>query len=467
MQTWNRLSLLQQFALTGGGVLLLAVVLVGNWVTSRIEQGVVNSSAAAAALYMDSVISPVSQELAEQDRLSEVAQKAITEILDGTPLGDRVISYKIWSPEGEVLHASNPLLVGQRFAPSDHLRNALAGRVAAEFEHPDAPGTDPESEAERAMGVPMLEIYSPIRQAWSGDVIAVAEFYEIALDLEKDLAAARRTSWLVVVGTFAMAAIALFGIVRSGSRTIAQQQDQLRAQVTETRLLAEENAELSRRATRAAARASAQAERHLRQISADLHDGPGQNLSLAALRLEKVAPDTPEAQAEARTIREALETAMTEIRAISRGLSLPELAHLNLSEVASRSVELMEKQAGRGIDLKISGPDVPFAQSTKIAVFRFIQEGLSNAIRHAPEAPLSVEVTASDCGGFLSVAVIDKGPGFEPDTSLRIRDDGGAGLTGLKDRIESLGGCFDIDSKPGAGTRLSMRLAIAQDGGDD
>ncbi|MFY9206762.1 MAG: two-component sensor histidine kinase, partial [Yoonia sp.] len=70
--------------------------------------------------------------------------------------------------------------------------------------------------------MPLLEVYSPIRQLWTGDVIAVAEFYERADMLVSDLATARRNSWLVVGGVFLASGLISFGIVQAGGRTIRQ-----------------------------------------------------------------------------------------------------------------------------------------------------------------------------------------------------------------------------------------------------
>ncbi|MFY9206761.1 MAG: hypothetical protein WAO67_13620 [Yoonia sp.] len=79
---------------------------------------------------MESFISPLSQELAETETLSPPARQALAEIFDGTALGERVVSYKIWMPDGLVVHASDAALIGQRFDPSDDLMRASGGEVS-------------------------------------------------------------------------------------------------------------------------------------------------------------------------------------------------------------------------------------------------------------------------------------------------------------------------------------------------
>ena len=126
---------------------------------------------------------------------------------------------------------------------------------------------------------------------WQEYQEAVAEFYEVATELERDLADARRGSWLLVAAVFCLSGLMLLGIVRSGGRTIDRQKALLQAQVAESRAVAAQNAELRQRAIGATARAAAQTERAQRQLGADLHDGPGQHLALAALRLDALLPE--------------------------------------------------------------------------------------------------------------------------------------------------------------------------------
>ena len=86
-----------------------------------------------------------------------------------TGLGERIVSYKIWKQGGLVVHASDPAIIGKRFPPSPELQAAWAGEVSGSFE---ALG-DAESAREAALGLPLLEVYSPIHEVWSGRIIAV------------------------------------------------------------------------------------------------------------------------------------------------------------------------------------------------------------------------------------------------------------------------------------------------------
>ena len=68
---WETLFLSKKYLFAGGIVMLLAMLFIGSWVSKRIEDAVVHNSAATVALYMESFIAPLSQELASSDKLSD------------------------------------------------------------------------------------------------------------------------------------------------------------------------------------------------------------------------------------------------------------------------------------------------------------------------------------------------------------------------------------------------------------
>lgn len=450
---WQRLTLPGQFILAGAAVMVLATVAVEYWVSKRIEDAVVENSAVTAALFMDNFVSPLSQELAETETLSQPARQALAEVFDGTPIGERVVSYKIWSIDGRVIHASDPSIIGQVFVPSEDFLQAVAGYVAASYEDLD----DIENVSEAALGVPLLEVYSPIRQVWTGEIIGVAEFYEDASVLSNEISAAHRISWLVVGGAFLASGLLLFGIVQAGGQTIRRQQQALRAQLEKTQVVSAQNADLRRKVIGASARATAQTERAIRRVGSDLHDGPGQYLSLASLRLEGALKTQEAPSRDAVIVRESLDKALDELRIISRGLALPDLDNLDVESLIKRAVKDHKRQTD--LDVAIKMPDrlhAPLNYAQKLCVFRFLQESFSNISRHAKVSFARVIVDADQEG--VAISVVDMGVGFKAASSRELRDDGGQGLFGLVDRAESIGGQLDISSVPGRGTTLTLKL---------
>ena len=99
----------------------------------------------------------------------------------------------------------------------------------------------------------------------------------------------------------------------------------------------------------------------------------------------------------------------------------------------------------------------------KITLYRLVQEALTNAYRHAGGKGQRVVVQCD--GRDLKVAVMDAGPGFdggqEGDSAEHL------GLVGMRERVESLGGQFAIESTPGSGTTVRAHLALAAKGSDE
>lgn len=444
-----------RFAIAGSLVTLVGMVVIGNLVSSSIETGVVRNSAISSAVYMESVIAPMSQELAGAERLSAETVTRMDTLLQQPPLADRVISVKIWRPGGLLAFSSDADLIGQTFPPSDDLKAAWQGGLIASFDDLE----DPESEREQQAGVALLEVYNPIHSIITGEIIAVAEFYLDATELEADLRAAHLRAWAVVALVTGTTFLALFGIVRAGSRTIEDQTRRLTLQLAELARISAQNEALRTRVQVASQGVSETNERYMRRVSAELHDGPAQALALASLRLDAlmrragVASDDPEAQ----MLRGCLDEALRDVRDLCSGLALPELNGCSVADALDVAIRAHERRSGAKVERRFSGMDLlarPVPHPFLICIYRFVQEGLMNAFRHAPGARVRVGAEQGTSG--IVIAVEDDGPGFDPAA----RTVSGLGLPGLRERIESIGGSFEVESRPRAGTRLSMTLPV-------
>ncbi|PZV34827.1 sensor histidine kinase [Mesorhizobium kowhaii] len=450
---WSELSLALQFLVAGGFGLLAVMLVVGAWVTSQIREGVTRNSAATTALYVDSVIAPLLPDLRKSQELSDSAKQALDETLGQGALGKRIVSFRLWRRDGTVLYAKDAALIGRRFDLTDGLRSAFQGNVVAQFD------TFDENEIqEEAIGLPLLEIYNPVREPWSGEVVAVTEFYEIADDFQATLASALLSSWLIVAGATLAAFLLLSGIVLRGSRTIDDQRGALRRQVSELQGLVAQNNALRVRVQRASRRATALNERYLRRIGADLHDGPAQLVALAALRMDSPVFSGDGHSSESRStevamIRKTLEDAMREIRGICTGLVLPQIETAATTDILRLAVNEHELRTGTSVTLTLAGHLPEPGASEKISIYRFVQEGLNNAYRHGRGKDQAV--SAGMKGGRLFVEVSDGGPGFDP---ARVE---GLGLAGLRERVESIGGQFETLTGP-HGTRLVIRLSVEE-----
>jgi signal transduction histidine kinase len=453
---WRSQSLAVQFLLAGGLVSFAAMVIVGILVTRLIEDGVTRNSAATTALYVDSVIAPLLPDMQRNEVLDDTVTRALDETLGQGALGNRLLSFRLWRHDGTILYAKDKSLIGKRFKPGQEIEAAFSGELVAEFSRPD----DVASDVKRGNGTPLLEIYNPVLQPWSGEVVAVSEFYEIATDFERNLNQARVRSWFAVTFVTMGFFLILSAIVVRGSQMIDRQSRALRERVGELSELLAQNKSLRVRVQRASQRAAALNERYLRRIGADLHDGPAQLLAFAALRLDSAAMTDPAAAGEMRereilAIKSSLDDAMREIRSICNGLILPHIEAAELPEILALAVRAHEQRTNASVELSLSDTPQPLSPSAKICIYRFVQEALNNGYRHGGGIGQSVTQT-SEAGRFV-IEVADSGPGFDP---AAVRPEG-LGLAGLRERVESLGGRFAVESSEN-GTRVRMSLNTAE-----
>ena len=447
---WSKLSLVAQFAVAGGIVMAAAAIGGGFFISGQIEDAIVRNTANATALYMESFVAPLKQDLAVKADLSAESRAEISRLLDETSLGQRVVSFKIWGKGGLVIDASNAALVGKHFALTDNLSLAWNGEVRADF---DDTG-DEEDAAEQALGLPLLEIYAPIRELDTGRVIAVGEFYEVATQLQLDLVRARRLAWVTVGTVMLLIGGSLFAIVLRGSRTIDRQ-------FTALKQVVERNLALRMRVQGAAARFSSVNDQSLRRIGADLHDGPAQLMGYAALRLDSLRREVEgkKAQATVDEVAQAVRDSILEIRSISRGLSLPDIDQRPLRDILQGLAEAHFVRTGANVRVDCDPDrvrDVPI--SVKICCFRFAQEGLNNSWRHAEGK--DQEVTIRIKSNQLRLCVLDRGPGYA-DLPIHVGSEAnGLGLAGLADRVESLGGQIEASNRAGGGASLCMELDL-------
>lgn len=459
-RAWAQLTIDRQFVAVASAVLILGMVIIGQWVARQIEKGVTQNTAAATALYMDGFVAPLVQELAQFDELTKETVSRLDQLTRKMQMGRRIVAARIWNINGRILYSNDHQLIGQTFSMTPDLQRALAGKVTASFNDDHHEDDHPEENAK----FPLLETYAPVRSRYSDRVIAIVEFYEDAKELQRHLLLVKLRSWLLVgLVTIGMLA-SLYLIVRKGKYTIERQQQALKERVAQLSKLAERNTALRGQAEQAIQRVAKINENFLRQTSAELHDGPAQFLGLALLRLDSIYPVTdktgirvPENQVEnLDTIRVALEDAMSEIRNLSTGLLLPELDKLSLRETLQTVIDNHEKRTGSVVRSRFQNLSPAISMDLKICLYRFAQEALFNAYRHADGRGQSLCAKVDD--GALEVAITDMGPGLIDNSDLSVEQ--GLGLIGMRDRIKTLGGTFELKTIRGKGTKVSARFAL-------
>src|SRR5512134_1771957 len=458
-------TLAQRFMLASLVILIAGMAGIGIWVGNEIKNGVIHRTGATTALYVDSFVAPILQELGRTGALSAERHEQLDRLLQDTPLGQQIVTFRVWDPTGKVIFSTDDASVGKTFPISEGLAQAIWGQVSSEISQLEAE----ENIAQRAIRSELLETYSPVRLSGTNEVIAVAEFYQTVDSLNQEIATAQRRSWLVVGAVTLFIYLLLAGFVRRASDTIEQQQATLNDQISRLTELLGQNQELHERVRRAAGSVATLNERLLRRIGSELHDGPSQDLGLVLLKLDALIGRLEQVQAapafveELTGIQSPLENAQKEIRAISSGLSLPQLVELSLPETVIRAVRAHERRTGSRVKLDVGPLPEQAALPVKITVYRVLQESLNNAYRHA--GGVNQQIRAFMDGEILVLEVSDEGPGFVPQPSAAFN--GHLGLAGMRERVESLGGTFSVKSELGKGTQVTARLALRAEEGED
>lgn len=458
-QFLSRLSLSQQFMLAGLVILLAGLIGIGAWVEQQIVRGVIHRTGATTALYVDSFVAPYLQELGDGNTLLPEHMEALSKLLQDTPMGQQIVEFKVWDTRGRLLYSTDSTAIGKTFPMHEGLLRARLGEVVSEISMLD----EEENAALGEQHSQLLETYSPVWHSGTNQVIAVAEYYHQTDELNREIAVIKRQSWLVVGLAILIIYLLLAVFVRRASNTITNQQVELSHKVVQLTDLLGQNHTLHQRVQRAAASVALLNEGYLRRVGAELHDGPAQDLGLSLLKLDAVVgkmeaqaggPVQPAWAEQITEVEGALQNALKEIRAIATGLSLPQLAELGLPETIIRVVRAHERRTGTRVTLEQEKLPVQIDLPLKITIYRLIQEALNNAYRHAGGAGQRVCVKPD--GDHLIVEIADSGPGFDPQQ--RIANSGRLGLSGMRERVESLGGTFRIESAPGQGTRIIARV---------
>ncbi|HWG30072.1 MAG TPA: sensor histidine kinase [Steroidobacteraceae bacterium] len=207
------------------------------------------------------------------------------------------------------------------------------------------------------------------------------------------------------------------------------------------------------------------AEREKAEIARTLHDELGGLLTAAKMDLSWLQSrvPAPELQERLAQLGSVLDEAMDLKRRLVDDLRPSLLDHFGLPTALRTYVDAVCLKAGLQVDIDLAEEAQGLPRDTAIAVFRIVQEGLSNIIRHGGARHVRL-LMAADSGGF-ALTLSDDGRGFDPARDPAARAT--FGLTGMRQRVSSFGGTLVIDSETGRGTLLSVQIPMdgATDGG--
>lgn len=210
-------------------------------------------------------------------------------------------------------------------------------------------------------------------------------------------------------------------------------------------------------------------EEELQRIVLDIHDGPVQKLFAALSQVNLLQRQPPRGDpADSAALSQGLERiaflledSLTEIRAFLGAFRPPEFTKRDLLSVLEGVILQFEGMTGNRVEFTVSGEIPNVSLPVKIALYRILQEALSNSDRHARVKEQRVELYVED--DHLCLCVSDQGIGFDPPPlsgpSATEREEH-IGLRGMRERVALVGGTFELESKPGGGTRITVEVPI-------
>jgi signal transduction histidine kinase len=197
------------------------------------------------------------------------------------------------------------------------------------------------------------------------------------------------------------------------------------------------------------------------RIAAELHDSLGQNLLVVKNRamLGALSQQDEEARKQFDEIGATVAETLEEVRTISYNLRPHHLDQLGLTTTIRAMIETIAESSGIGMSSELDDIDGVFPPADEITIYRIIQESLNNVVKHSKAGEAHVAVHCHE--HHVEIAIRDNGQGFASSApDARAADRRGFGLKGLAERVHMLGGTHTIESGPGRGTTVTVRIGV-------
>ena len=199
-----------------------------------------------------------------------------------------------------------------------------------------------------------------------------------------------------------------------------------------------------------------------KRIAAGLHDGLTQSLIVIknwALMGINSVPENEIAKKRLTEISTTASEALTEVREIAYNLSPYQLDRLGLTQTILEMVGRVADSSGIKFYTDVSTIDGLLSKDKEINLFRIIQESVNNIVKHSGATEASVIIKTET--GSLFIKIYDNGKGFRRESEAP-QVGHGFGLLGMSERVRMLGGTWHVDSEPGSGTNVDIRLPLTQ-----
>jgi PAS domain S-box-containing protein len=193
-----------------------------------------------------------------------------------------------------------------------------------------------------------------------------------------------------------------------------------------------------------------------RRIARELHDDLSQTLALMSVELDLLAqksPEGPELRNEVRKLTSHVKSLSTSVHELSHQIHPLKLEQLGLVAAVHALCKELSHTYGLKIDFAASQVPDHVAPEVALCLYRIVQEGLRNAIKHSGTDRIQVQLSGN--APDICLQIVDDGVGFEPGS---VDGRSGLGLVGMRERLRLVGGAIVLDSSPGHGTRIDVRV---------
>jgi signal transduction histidine kinase len=240
---------------------------------------------------------------------------------------------------------------------------------------------------------------------------------------------------------------------RNAQLFTAEDEELLRALTTQAAVAIEMSERVARDSLR---RVVAAQELERRRLARELHDETGQALTSVLLGLQTIieAPDAERAVAEAEHLRELVKQALQDVRRLAVELRPKALDDFGLLPALKRLGSGFSEQTGIRVEVESFLGEERLPSEIETALYRIVQESLTNVVKHARAGSVSVLVTRKS--GSVIAVIEDDGRGFDAGA----RRDEGLGLVGMEERMALLDGRLQIESSEGAGTTIVAEVPL-------
>ncbi len=198
------------------------------------------------------------------------------------------------------------------------------------------------------------------------------------------------------------------------------------------------------------------------RLARELHDETGQNLAAIMMGLKEIDKMLSDAGREQlRDLLGKLQHMGRSLHHVAKELRPASIDELGLASAVANYVFEWGERFGIAADFHCGYSRLDeLPDETRTAIYRIIQEGLTNIAKHAASAS-HASVVIDRVDGVLQLTIEDDGPGFRnaPDTADQ-HDHGGLGLAGMRERLSLMGGDLVIESSPDAGTSVFARIPL-------